>query len=227
MIISNEQKGGIMTCPIVGMSPGNSYFKDFEVSYVLTEVIKLFGYAVIFIPDVPAISTYLGLGYSFHRARVKALSQGRNLKNRVKRITKQLEIPEDKVMIINWETDVSPLSLYIDSYNKVANLWYSNHQFNSDIYTTTCQVLTRAVKCSKSMNESIITATNYLISELAFMEVAPTLFKTEKAIYIYHKEWTIYENYIRGVYDQVERKHLGFFLLPPPKILKDKTNRGS
>lgn len=80
-----------MTCPIIGMSPGNSYFKDFEVSYLLTEVIKQFGYAVVFIADVPAISTYLELSYSFNRARDKALSKGRNLKNRVSKIMKQFQ----------------------------------------------------------------------------------------------------------------------------------------
>lgn len=212
-----------MTCPIIGMSPGNSYFKDFEVSYLLTEVIRQFGRAVVFIADTPAMSTYLGLGYSFNQARDKALSKGRNLKNRVRKIMKQLQMPENQVIIINWDTDVSPLGLYKEAYNNVVNLYHLNDRFNKDVNSTTFQVLSHTGKLLMSVNESIITATHYLLSELAFMEVANKLFKTDKAVYIYHNEWLIYENYIRGVYDTIERKHLGFFLLPPPKP-KDTTN---
>ncbi len=203
-----------MTLPIIGMSPGNSDFIDYEVSYLLTAVIRKFGRAVVFIADTPAISTYLGLRYSFNRARDKALSKGRNLKNRVRKIMKQLQIPKNKVVIINWDTDVNHLNLYKEAYNTIANLYRRNDRFLEDVKSTTLQLLTNTGKLLNSVHESIITATHYLLSELTFMEVANNLFKTDRAVYIYHHEWPIYENYIRGVYDDVERKYLGIFLLP-------------
>ncbi|MEI8252676.1 MAG: hypothetical protein WCG25_02820 [bacterium] len=43
------------------MSPGNSYFKDKEVAYLLKEAIKKYDKAVILIADIPAISTYLAM----------------------------------------------------------------------------------------------------------------------------------------------------------------------
>lgn len=43
------------------MSPGNSYFKDKEVAFLLKEVIRKFDKAVVMVADIPAISTYLAM----------------------------------------------------------------------------------------------------------------------------------------------------------------------
>ncbi len=42
---------------IIGMSPGNSYFKDYEVSFLLKEAVTRFGRCVVMVADVPAIAT--------------------------------------------------------------------------------------------------------------------------------------------------------------------------
>jgi len=71
---------------IIGMSPGNSYFKDEEVHYLLKTVVERFGRVAIFIADIPAISTYVAFGYPENRARRdKAIPQGNALKNRGQR----------------------------------------------------------------------------------------------------------------------------------------------
>ena len=56
-----------MTYPIIGMSPGNSYFRDAEMRFVLKEVTKIYGRAAILVADVPAISTWRALGYPENR----------------------------------------------------------------------------------------------------------------------------------------------------------------
>jgi Cyclodipeptide synthase len=43
---------------IIGMSPGNSYFKDKEVAHLLKEAIKRYGKVAIMVADVPAVATY-------------------------------------------------------------------------------------------------------------------------------------------------------------------------
>ena len=45
------------TYPIIGMSPGNSYFKDAEVENLLRETVGKYGRVAIFVADVPAIPT--------------------------------------------------------------------------------------------------------------------------------------------------------------------------
>lgn len=72
--------------PVIGMSPGNSYFKDEVVKDLLKEVVEKYGKAAILIADIPAVSTYIALGYPKNRAwRDKALPQGNNLRNKVQR----------------------------------------------------------------------------------------------------------------------------------------------
>lgn len=85
------------------MSPGNSYFKDEEVSYLLQEVVGQFGKCAILVADVPAIATYRALGYSEGEARNKAIPKGNNLKNRVRRVQQELGMSKEKVRIIEWQ----------------------------------------------------------------------------------------------------------------------------
>jgi tRNA-dependent cyclodipeptide synthase len=58
---------------IIGMSPGNSYFKDYEVHFLLEEAVTRFGRCAVMVADVPAIATYMALGYDRSRARNKAI----------------------------------------------------------------------------------------------------------------------------------------------------------
>jgi hypothetical protein len=42
--------------PVIGMSPGNSYFKDEVVKELLKKVVNQYDKAVVMIADIPAIS---------------------------------------------------------------------------------------------------------------------------------------------------------------------------
>jgi cyclo(L-tyrosyl-L-tyrosyl) synthase len=75
---------------IIGMSPGNSYFKDKEVAYFLKEAIKRYGKVAIMVADIPAIATYQAMGYTLFKSQKKARLQGNNLKNRTKRVLSEM-----------------------------------------------------------------------------------------------------------------------------------------
>ena len=55
--------------PIIGISPGNSYFKEDEIRYLIENVVSRYGRVAILIADIPAISTYMAFGYSENKAR--------------------------------------------------------------------------------------------------------------------------------------------------------------
>jgi len=57
------------------MSPGNSYFKNKEVAYLLRESIRRYGKTAVMVLDEPATSTYLAMGYSLEKATKKARLQ--------------------------------------------------------------------------------------------------------------------------------------------------------
>lgn len=202
--------------PIVGMSPGNSYFKDAEVRYLLQKTIDKFGRTAILIADVPAISTYLAFGYSENRARSKAILKGNNLKNRTRRIQKELGFSDDQVKIIDWATDVADSAEYKKIYLAVEQLYNSNQEFQKAVDQTTQKVIEGSQRSIPNLDAAVKTATHYLLSELAFLEFAPKFLESNNIVYIYHKNWPVYEDYIAGKFDSKPKLYLDFLLLENP-----------
>ncbi|HLC48814.1 MAG TPA: tRNA-dependent cyclodipeptide synthase [Candidatus Andersenbacteria bacterium] len=199
---------------IIGMSPGNSYFKDEEILYLLKTTIDRFGKVAILIADIPAISTYIALGYPENRARRdKAIPKGNALKNRVRKIMAKLGYSEDIVRIIDWEHEVENNSEYQKSYQNVLELYKQNRAFHSAADTTTYLVLESSKKDFDDIELATGIAVHYLLSEFAFLEFAPSFLEATKVIYVYHKNWQVYEDYIAGKFDHVVRPNLGFLLL--------------
>lgn len=199
------------------MSPGNSYFKDDEIKYLLKTTIERYGRVAIMIADIPAISTYMAFGYPENLARrTKALPQGNLLKNRTKRAAHELGYSDEQVKIINWETEVEPNIEYQKSYQHIRNLYNDNQQFMNDADSTTRQVLVGSKREIIDMDVATKTAVHYLLSEFAFLDWAPEFLGVEKVAYVYHKNWPVYENYIAGKYDGIPKHTTDFVLLENP-----------
>lgn len=202
--------------PVIGMSPGNSYFKDAEVRHLLKEVVQRFGKTAILVADTPAISTYIALGYPESRARNKAIPKGNNLKNRTRRIANELGFNQERVRIIDWDTEVAKEKSYLKAYQGMEQLYQTNKKFRKAIDETTQAVLIGSDKNIYDLALATKTATHYLLSELSFLEFAPGFLNTDKVIYVYHKNWPVYEEFIAGKYDHVPRPKLDFLLLENP-----------
>ncbi len=200
-----------MTYPIIGMSPGNSYFKNDTVRFLLEETVQRFGRTAVFVADIPAIANYRALGYPENRARSKAILKGNNLKNRSRRIAEELGIA-DKVAVIDWENEVQNNEKYRSCYDAITGLYRSNLAFAASVDRTTREFLDG--NDIPDIEAAVETASHYLLSELAFLEYAPTFFVVEEVAYVYHKNWPVYEEYIAGVYDGKKKDHLKFLLLP-------------
>ncbi len=193
------------------MSPGNSYFRDEVVTALLKSVIEKYGKAVVLIPDVPAVSTYLALGYAPNRAwRDKALPQGNALRNKVERSVHALGYAPDVVKCIDWKGEIESNPNYVQHFEAVQKLYDSNTAFQLSANDATQKVLEYSDKEIPDLVVATKTAVHYLLSELAFMEFAPEYLQTEKAVYIYHRDWPVYEDYIAGTFDQEPRSKLDF-----------------
>jgi tRNA-dependent cyclodipeptide synthase len=202
---------------IIGMSPGNSYFKNEEIQYLLDTCINRFDNVVILIADIPAINTYIALGYSANRARTdKAVRKGNNLKNKVKTVMLKSGYTNDQVCIINWAEDIENTPDYQKCYQKILDLYNTNPSFSVAANETTKIVLEGSSKYIPDIKKATKTAVHYLLSELAFLEYAPQFLNIYKAIYVYHKNWLIYEDYIAGKFDKNPKPHLDFLLIENP-----------
>jgi len=202
---------------IIGMSPGNSYFKDREIEYLLKTLVEKYGKVGILIADIPAVSTYMALGYPENRARRdKAIPKGNALKNRVRKVAERLGYPEDSVQIFDWAGEVEENSEYQESYRKISDLYDRNDLFREFANETTRVVLEGSGKKIEDLEQATKIAVHYLLSELAFLEFVPGYVGVEKVIYAYHKNWEVYERYISGQFDNITREHLDFLLLENP-----------
>lgn len=202
--------------PIIGMSPGNSYFKDREVRFLLEKTVKEFGKTAILVADIPAISTYIALGYPENRARNKAVPKGNNLKNRTRRMQQTLGFSDDQVRIVEWGKEILPNTEYGVIYERVQSLYNTNKDFQAAVDATTRSVLESSDKTIPNIEQATKTGIHYLLSELAFLEFAPSFLQSEKVIYIYHKNWSVYEDYISGKFDGQPKLHLDFRLSETP-----------
>ncbi len=216
LIYCYTKKNTPMPYPIIGMSPGNSYFKDEEVAFLLETTVTRFGKAAILIADIPAIATYMAYGYPENRARNKAIPKGNNLKNRSRRIANQLGI-DDKVRIIDWEKEVGDNPEYQRYYSAIWSLYESNLSFAKEVDETTLAVLEGSGRDIQNLKEATKVAVHYLLSELAFLEFAPSFLETDQVTYVYHKNWPVYERYVSGVFDGNHKQHLDFLLLENPR----------
>lgn len=205
------------TYHIIGMSPGNSYFKDDEVRYLLKTVVDRFGRVAILIADVPAIATYVAFGYPENRARRdKAIPQGNALKNRVRKAMQDLGYTAEQVRIVDWADEIEQNGNYQAEYKKIRALYDENESFRDAANSTTRAVLEGSRHTFTDIQSATQTAVHYLLSEFAFLEFAPRFLSAKKVVYVYHKNWHVYEDYIAGMFDKTLKPHLDFLLLENP-----------
>lgn len=204
----------IKVLPIIGMSPGNSYFKEDVISFLVKSCVEKYGSTVVFVPDVPAAKTYEALGYSQKIAwREKALPNGNLLKNRVKRAMFSFGYNSKEVYVLEWKSEIAENESLHQEYKKITELYNSNSGFRSDIRDATKQVLVGSGKELLDLEGGIDVAVEYILSEFAFMELSPDYYGCQKCVYIYHRPWPVYEKYIAGDYDGKKREYLGFEIL--------------
>lgn len=125
----------------------------------------------------------------------------------------QLGYPDEIVKIIDWKQEVEDDMNYRRLYDKIEKLYTSNLEFRISANATTRTVLDGSGRIIKNIEGATETAVHYLLSEIAFLEFANALLETEKIVYIYHKNWPIYEDYVAGKFDGIPKSHMDFLLL--------------
>ena len=197
--------------PVIGMSPGNPYFTEEIITDLVHKVYTKYHNGLVFIPDIPAISTYHALDYEKSKARgKKSIPQGNGLTNKLERVLNHHNFSDDQLYNVKWNKDVQSTALYKESYVTIKGLFNSNLEFKSAIQQETAKVLLSKNKMLTHFEWSILIGAEYILSEFAFLEICPQLFGCEEARYIYHRPWEVYKNYIQGVFDGKPRPYLSF-----------------
>lgn len=201
---------------IIGMSPGNGYFKQGVIDQLLEKAVNEFEHIGVFIPDVPAIATYVALGYPENIARSKkAIPQGNNLKNRVKTSITNKGLPSEKIRVFNWKEEIEGNEIYENYFSQVKELYINNTLFKQGINEATNEVLKDNPFKKKEITLSDIqTGTHYILSEFAFMLFMPSYLNQNLVSYVYHKPWPVFEKFIKGEYDGEVKDKIVFIQYP-------------
>ena len=199
------------------MSPGNGYFKQGVINQLLEKAVHDFDHVGIFVPDIPAIATYVALGYPENIARVKkVIPQGNNLKNRVKTSINTEGLPPEKIRIFEWQKeDFENNQLYLEAFNFVRELYNTNIDFKKDIKDETANVLENNIFKKQTVTDSSIEiGVHYIISEFSFLLFISKYLKQEKITYVYHHSWPVFEKFIKGEYDGIVKEQITFIKYP-------------
>lgn len=125
----------------------------------------------------------------------------------------QFGYSDEIVRIIDWKQEVEDDVNYRKSYTEIENLYMNSSGFRMAANITTQTVLEGSGKILIDKEKAIEIAVHYLLSEIAFLEFAPILLKTKKVIYVYHKNWSVYEDYVAGKFDGIPKSHMDFLLV--------------
>jgi len=197
---------------IVGMSPGNSYFKKETIDALLSECTKKFSQIIIMIPDKPAVYTYKALGYTDMEAERKARLKSNALVNRTKEsLLKLQKTYSGEATIVKWDSLVACSQEYKKEYENIISLYKNNATFREDARNTTRSVIEKKIDLNSNIEKSVDTGVFYLLSELAFVQACSKYYATDIA-YVYHNPWSIYEKYVNGVYDG-KKSNLGLVII--------------
>lgn len=193
---------------IIWMSVGNSYFDKEKIQELVEYAQTFFSAIKILIPYEPAIHTYMALGYN----QTKASSKARLGSNRLKNHSQKVIGTNTKVEIVNWSKRIANNTFYQNNLNLISELYRVNQEFQTDAEEATKKVLMK--KSDRAISEKDIKiGTKYLLEELAFVLSSPDIFEVQSTVYMYHRNWPIYEKLVNGEYDNKPRNNLGFLLV--------------
>ena len=136
-----------------------------------------------------------------------------DISNKVIRSKEHLEYNDEQVRVIDWKNEIENDARYLKKYTVVTELYNSNLKFRESANDATREVLEYSEREITNLEEAVVVAVHYLLSEIAFMEYMPEYLDTEKVTYIYHRNWPVYEKYIAGEFDSFPRPYLGFEII--------------
>ena len=201
------QEGGLA---IVGMSPGNSYFKKGTINELLKFCASKFSQVRIMVADKPMEHSYKALGYSCFKAKKKARLSGNTLKNHSLSTISGLV---GDVKLIEWEKEIDQHASHNKEFKKIISLYEGSNKFRQEVRETTRKVLKNKLREAIAIEDAIDEGVFYLLKELAFLSASPEIFGIQKVTYVYHDHFEVFEHFVSGIYNGHKRGDLGFVII--------------
>lgn len=180
---------------ILGMSPGNSYFKESVIRWLTKVVTDRFESFRIMIPDHPAEYTYRAKGQ--RNPTGKALAQWNAIRNRIERV---LGKQGQEEFTLNWKEQINTHPAYRRSVKEVLRLCRNNTAFKDALEMSTKEVLQWWDTQKEISQKNTDIWVKFLICELAFLSAANEVLGSD-VTYVYHRPWPIFHDFMSGKFD--------------------------
>lgn len=215
---------------VLGISPGNSYYKPATIAYALDALVSQNDdkSVFIFIPGIISAFNYQAWGYGKEKALAKAHEDERSLRNVVRKICVDRDYTcghgaqaPAQIHLLDWRNDVENHRAYKTERKTIETLYRENRAFLLAIRRASLKSLqsrmtfdqsgkTQAHVETHGIKNCVDQATPYVLAELAMMLASPRLLNAGRVVYTYHDAWSVYEKLIAGAYDRHRRRNLSF-----------------
>ncbi len=187
---------------LVGMSPGNGFFSEQNMTDILLGMCKLAPEVYIVIPDEPHIHNFIGMGYSAEKAKKKAKRDITQIHKRMQRVVDALANKTDNVnySIIDWRRNIEMNNQYQSNYTRICNLYNEELDFQNQINQFTYQYLEARAKVRTVNNINVAQGVKYYLKELALFSAMPSIFG-ESPIVAYYKEFSVGLDFITKLFN--------------------------
>lgn len=190
---------------LLGISPGNTYYKQSIISELIDVATTIFSKIYIVIPDKPHEHTYKAIGYADAEAQRRARKASHPLKKSVdtakENVTLKTDIP---LHCFDWQTEIEASPCYQDKLDYIYTLYHGNKEFHDDIHNEVKHVIINYPhKKQETITESMLMeGAQYMLKEFAFFSALPDMVQTDTIALVYHREWPLWEKFSNGFYGQ-------------------------
>jgi tRNA-dependent cyclodipeptide synthase len=196
---------------VIGISPGNSYFKKETIYKLLDFCSNNFDQIkVSILPIEISYHTYKASGDSLEKAFMKVRKAIRHLINNTNNSINELK----KIKNINIEFINCDLNnkFYLEQLNHIYELYNKKSEFYYDARQFSRKVIETKLKNDVSMAEAEDEAAHYLIKECAAFLTFPHILNSKCAL-IYHTEFPFFNKLVAGSYDGLIKDNIGFLVI--------------
>ena len=215
---------------IVGISAGNSYYGGACIKTTLNYFGQNNNKVYPFVAEKLILHNFAAIGYTQSKAEAKVRRVTNRLYRYIDLAVKELNNCNDnktQFETIKWSIGSNSIesdNVYLNTYEMLIDAHLNDKQFEYDIDHATQQALSFMLESYRSGTVQTINDVNYdhgrqfLLKEFAYLLVSPHLLDCEKTVYIYHKEWPIFENILNGKYGSIDEKQFKNVAFCPKQV---------
>lgn len=184
---------------LIGISPANTYFDKDTINQLIHFSTDVCSKVYVLYPHQIYEHNYKALKYSARK--IKKQTKDLLLKKEIiKEVLNNIDY-NDQVHLIDWNEEIETSIDYQDYLEYLEDLYTDNSEFQNDVNEAVSQVLS---KKNKNLNNKMLSeGSNYILKEFALFLALPAIVGTNDIAFVYHKEWSIWNKFSNGDYNNI------------------------